>query len=289
MTPFTPRYDDCQPGGQMHPAAYLRAMLQAALEAGAANDPALRQKDAPGWLQRVGDLGVKIEQPVMFGDAIEVVMQLGWQQSDAWRHEFLFQRSGVSLARGFVDCFVEQAEPVEPDAAEDAEPLDDAAPEPAADEAPAWDGPAAEPPEAPGRAFGGRWHVAWQHLDISGQVDPAALTTMIGDMETRAAESLGWTPRREYDSGIVWQVCEHRLELFDTIEDEDELTVESYIGEVTDDELVRHTSMWREDNGVQNEVARARTRRVCIDPATDERRVIPDDWLEDMVDQLAEW
>ena len=306
MTAFNPRYDDCEPGGQLHPAGYLRAMLQAAIEAGAAKDlgapetpgageqPGALADEAAAWLERVGDLGVKIEAPVMFGDVVEIDTRLATQGPDVWRREFVFKRAGATVVNGLVDCFADQDED-EPEQASEAdndetsEPDDDDTPEPASGEPLAWGGPMPDPPEAPRRSFKGIWHVAWQHLELSGQVDPAALTTMVGDMEVRADEALGWTPALEYGAGIVWQVSEHRLELFDVIQDEDDLHILSYIGEVDEEELVRHTSIWRDDSGVRNEVARARTRLVCFNPASGERGSIPDEWLEDMADLLAEW
>ena len=231
----------------------------------------------------------------MFGDVVEIDTRLATQGPPVWRREFVFKRAGATLATGFVDCFEDANADGDGDDDDDddeqqaREPDFDLNSEPAREEQPAWDGPVPEPPAAPGRAFKGVWHVAWQHLDISGQVDPAVLTTMVGDMESRATESLGWTPRREYENGLIWQVSEHRLELFDTIEDEDALHIVSYIGEVDKDEMVRHTSIWRAESGVLNEVARARTRRVCTAPETGERRSIDDDWLYDLDDQLAEW
>ena len=307
---FRPRYDDCEPGGRLHPAGYLRAMLQAAIEAGAAKDLGAPENpdaadtavapadEAAAWLERVGDLGMKIEAPVMFGDAVEIDTRLATQGPDVWRRVFVFKRAGAVVANGFVDCFGnnEDEQTIEPETeqetisenAEESESAFSLTAEPSAAEPPVWDGPMPDPPKAPGRSFKGIWHVAWQHLDLSGQVDPAALTTMVGDMEARANESLGWTPACEYEAGFVWQVGEHRLELFDVIQDEDDLHILSYIGEVDEAVMVRHTSIWRDDSGVHNEVARTRTRWACFDPTSGERGIIPDEWLEDMADQFAE-
>jgi acyl-CoA thioesterase FadM len=279
---FNPRYDDCEPGGRLHASGYVRAMLQTAIDAGTAKDltalkePGAAEVDAAGWLERVGDLGVRINQPVMFGDTVEVETRPVRPEAGTWRREFVFKRAGVTLAAGFVDCF-DEAEPAAEEAGQRAD-----------DEHLAWDGPAPEPPEPPRRAFRAVWRAAWEHLDISGQVDPAALTQMLGDMESRASEALGWSPTRDYENGLVWQVSEHRLELFDAIRDGDELRIVSYIGAVGDDQMVRHSSIQRSEGGRQDEVAHARTRWACADPETGERRAIPDDWLQDLADQMAD-
>jgi len=220
---------------------------------------------------------VQILHPVMFGEAVEIEIRPARLDAATWRRDIVFTRSGTTLATGFVDCFGAEAGLVT-----------EAASGPAENESPAWDGPVPEPPEAPRRAFRGVWRAAWQHLDISGQVDPAVLTQLLGDMESRAAEALGWAPARNDEAGIVWQMSEHRLELFDAIRDGDALRIISYIGEVTDDQMVRHSSLQREGVGKSEDVARARTRWTCADAETGQRRAIPDDWLQDLAEQLAD-
>src|SRR5438046_287882 len=81
---------------------------------------------------------------------------------------------------------------------------------------------------APGRAFRAVWRAGWQHLEISGGLDPAWLTQMLGDMDSRAAEARGWSAAREQEQGITWRAIEHRLELFEPIHAGDGLNITSY-------------------------------------------------------------
>src|SRR5258708_7484704 len=113
MGTFVLRYDDCMPGGRLHAAGYIRAMLQAGIEAsaardlGIANDAGAPEAEAAAWLERAGDLGVRIERPVMFGEAIEVETRLARKGPPVWRREFVFKHVDATLATGFVDCFDE--------------------------------------------------------------------------------------------------------------------------------------------------------------------------------------
>ena len=275
---LSPRYHECDPDGRLHVANYMRFALQAAIEAGAGDlrTPGL---EAAGWLEHVGDIGLQISKPAMFGDSLELQTRLARGGPTVWRWEFTFQRAGATLAMAFVDAF---------DHAETQLGSDDDASPRAADENPAWDGPVPEPPAPPGRAFRAVWRAAWQHLDISGKLDPAWLTQMLGDMESRAAAAVGWSAERDQEKGIGWQASEHRLELFEPVQAGDLLNITSYIGEVGDDEMVRHALIERQDDGVNVQVARARTRWACVSTSSTERCPIPDDWIYDLTGQMAE-
>ena len=67
---FSPRYDECDPDGQLRAANYVRFALQAAIEAGAAADLNTTGLEARGWLEHVGDIGLQIVLPVVFGEQI---------------------------------------------------------------------------------------------------------------------------------------------------------------------------------------------------------------------------
>jgi acyl-CoA thioesterase FadM len=278
-TTLSPRYFECNPDSQLHVANYLRYALQAAIEAGAAADLHAPGLDAAGWLEHVGDIGFQINKPVVFGDRLGVQTRLTRVGPPIWRREVAFQRGGETVALAFVDAFDEDESQPE---------MDDDVSEPVTNDNPAWDGPVPEPPEPPGHAFRAVWRAAWQHLDISGQLDPGWLTQMLGDMEGRAAEARGWPAARNQETGIAWQAMEHRLELFEPIQAGDVLNITSYIGAVGDDQMVRHALIERQDEGVNVEVARARTRWACVSTSSTERCPIPDDWLYDLADQMAE-
>ena len=273
-----PRYYECDPDGLLRTVQYIRMAIQAPIEAGAAADLLAPGLEAAGWLEHVGEIGLQIRQPVAFGDAVDMETRLTRVGPPVWRRQTVFERAGQVLAVAFVDVF---------DGSENEGSADDASDELANGSA-AWDEPVGEPPEPPGRAFRAVWRASWQHLDISGQLDPAWLTHTLADMESRAAESVGWSAAREQEQGIAWRATEHRLELFEPIQSGDVLNITSYIGEVGDDEMVRHALIERQENGVNLAVARGRTRWVCLSTETTERCLIPDDWIEDLTDQMAE-
>jgi acyl-CoA thioesterase FadM len=278
MVSLHPRYFECDSNGELHTASWVRWMLQAAIEAGAAADLSALGLDAAGWLEHVGDIGLQIVQPVAFGETIDMQTKVSWSGPPTWRRTFTFQRSGATVAVGFVDAFDEAEE----------QTVEDDDSDMAAEQSPAWDGPVSDPPDPPRRAFHAVWSAGWQHLDISGLVDPAGLTQMLDSIESRAAEAHGWGAERDQEHGIAWRVSEHRLELFEPIRDGDELKISSYIGDVGDDYMVRHALIERKDDGLLNEVARARTRWACISTATVEPCPIPDGWIDDMADQMTE-
>jgi|SRR5579859_2744062 len=277
-TTLSPRYYECDLDGQLTVANTVRYALQAAIEAGAPADLKTPGLEAAGWLEHVGDIGIQISKPVLFGDRLEVQVRLTRVGPPVWRREFTFQRGGDEVAQAFVDTFdADESQPeMEDDVAEQS------------DENPAWDGPALEPPEPPRRAFRAVWLVAGPHLDISGQLDPGWLTQTLADMDSRAAEVVGWSAARDQESGIAWQIVEHRLEMFETIQAGDQLNITTYIGELGDDEMVRHASVERRDERVKVQVARGRTRWACVSTSSAERCRIPDDWINDLSDQMAD-
>ncbi len=107
-----PRYYECDPLNQLHSANYVRYMLQAALEAGAANDMGAPGLTSAEWLNRVGDIGLQIVEPALFGDALEIQTWLSRSGPHVWRREFTLRRaaSGSIAANGFVDTFDESGE-----------------------------------------------------------------------------------------------------------------------------------------------------------------------------------
>jgi acyl-CoA thioesterase FadM len=277
---FRPRYYECDPLGQLYTANYLRFMLEAALEAGAAADLNSSDHAAPDWLQRVGDVGLLVTQPISYGDVLEVQTWLSRRGPPVWRHEFSFARAGsqVSAAVGFVELY-------EVDDEQEAE-LDE--PQVGDGGAPIWSGELPDPPEPPGRAFHAVWRASWLNMDISGQLDPGYLTQAVVDIEGRAGEAAGWGLSRDQELGIAWQATEHRLEMFEDIQPGDTLNITSYIGDVGDQDMIRHARIERLDSGVLVEVAHARTRWACLDAASGQPHAIPDDWIEDLADQMAD-
>lgn len=285
-----PRYCECDPLNQLHTASYVRYMLHAALEAGAVRDLGEPGISTAEWLERVGDVGVKIIQPALFGDELELQTHLSRSGPEVWRREFTLKQtaSGAVAAIGFVDVFhaddVPESDNVEEPEDDDADGADVAEDEPV--DSPAWDGDLPDPPEPPGRPFRAVWRSGWVHMDVSGHLDPAWLTQLLGDMEARASEAARWGARRDLEHGISWQAIEHRLEMFLAIQPDEVLNVTSYIGQVGDEDMIRHARIEREDNGVVNEVARARTRWACFSTENGQRCPIPDGWLYDLAGQM---
>jgi acyl-CoA thioesterase FadM len=281
--PFTfaihTRYSDFDRDGLLQTANYVRFMLQAAIEAGAVADLKEPGLEASGWLEHVGDIGVQVTEPIVFGDVVEAQTRMAGGGPPVWRREFTFTRadSGAKLARGFVDVFAsEDADNEDDDEIDLAEPVDN----------PAWDSPMPTPPALPDGAFHSNWRAAPQNLDISGYLDPACLTEAVTDMQNRAAGLQGWGAQHNLESGIYWIALEHRLELFEPIEAEDLLVFTSYIGEVGDDYVDWHSLIDRDGN--MEEMARARVRWACMSSETGQRGPIPKDWLLDLADLMAE-
>ena len=272
--PITPRYSDCQAGGTLHPTAFVRAMLHAALQAGAAQDSNEADLEAASWLERVGSLGLQIFEPALFADVLEIETRLTRKGQAAWRRAFTFKRGAVSLAEGFIDTFSDVSDGLRTEDPAGAWPQDRTA----------WDEALPELPELPPKPFRGNWTVGWSNQDLSGQLDPAALMQLIGDMETRACEERGWTEVYNRENGFTWQMVEFRLELYSAIGPGDELNIVTFLGEVGDNEIVRQTLIERD----YDEVAGSRTRWACVNPETGARCDIPNAWLGDLAVQMAE-
>ena len=90
------------------------------------------------------------------------------------------------------------------------------------------------------------------------------------------------------EKGIAWFVYEYRLELFEPIEIGDSLNFVNFIGDTGDDFIDRHARIQSDRNGLMMEVARARTRWACVSIETGQRIAVPDDWLYDLRDQMAD-
>jgi len=187
---INPRYYEFDADGMLHPAHYLHIMLQAALESGAitdTNQPELKPAD---WLRRIGDVGVQITEPIVYGENIEVQTEVARVDASVWRRKFTLKRpaSGVLAATGFVDLF-EDEDTIHDETAFETE---QAAHWPAdSDSVSTWDGPVPDPPQSPSHAFRSTWRVAWPNLDLSGTLDPAWLIQILNDMDNRAAEIQG--------------------------------------------------------------------------------------------------
>jgi len=283
---YRPRYYECDPLGQLHVANYVGWVIQAALEAGAPGDVGQPGLAAHDWLARVGEIGLQIAHPILFGETVDVQTWVSRQGPPVWRREFRLQRAGsdVAAALAFVDAF-EDIEESENDGDDDE--FDTLEPEPARSSPPAWDDPVPDPPQPPSHAFHASWVAGWPNMDISGQLEPGRLTQLAGDMEGRAAAIAHWGADRDLEYGITWQVLEHRLEMFVAVEPGDQLSVVSFIGDVGDEDMVRHTLIVRPENGRANEVARMRTRWQCLESASGQPCTIPDDWILQLEDQMS--
>ncbi len=280
---LTPRYYECDPLQQLYPANYVRYLLHTALDAGAVADFGSPSVTTAEWLDRVGEIGLQILRPALFGDALDVQTTLSRQGPPVWRRDFTLRHtaSGDTIATGFADLF---------EGDDESEAGEDAAEADVPDESawPAWDAALPEPPLPPEYPFRAVWHVAWPHADISGHLDPAWLTYLVGDVEARASAAVGWNAERDQECGIAWQPLYHRLEMFLAIQPGDDLQISSYISDVGDDEMIRHALIERQDAGVTNEVAWVRTRWVCLSADTGQRVAIPDDWLRDLAEQMVD-
>jgi acyl-CoA thioesterase FadM len=278
-----PRYSDFDRDGLLQTANYVRFTRQAAIEAGAAMDLKGYGLEARGWLEHVGDVGVQVSEPIVFGDVVEVETRLASSGPPVWRREFTFKRadSGAQLARGFVDAYETDDEDDESDDEldEDFEAAEDVAND-------AWDTPMPSPPAPSDGAFRSNWRVGPQDLDLSGFLDPASLTEAAADMHSRASGLQGWGAQHTLEAGIYWIAIEHRLELFEPIELDDLLGFTSYIGEVGTDYVDWHSTVERERN--IDEIARARVRWACMSAETGQRCPIPEDWLLDMAGLMSE-
>ncbi len=276
-----PRYSDFDRDGLLHTANYVRLMLQAAIEAGAGSDLPGPHLEAGRWLEHVGDIGAQITEPIVFGDVVEVQTRLADGGPLVWRREFTLKRagSGAELAKGFVDVFETHDDDDDDEDEGDIDSEEEVA-------NPAWDSPMPTPPAPPGGAFHSNWRAAPQNLDISGYLDPACLTDAATDMHTRAAGLQGWDSQHNLESAIYWIASEHRLELFEPIEADDLLVFTSYIGEAGADYADWYSLINRDGN--MEEMARARIRWACMSAETGQRCTVPNDWLLDLADLMAD-
>ncbi len=281
--PVQPRYYECDPLLQLYPANYVRYMLHTALEAGAVGDFGSPPPEIAQWLNRVGEIGLQIVRPALFGEALEAQTWLSRQGPPVWRRQFTLQAtaSGETVANGFVDLFEADDTPEPDEPASEAHEADGPA-------WPTWDGELPEPPLPPEWPFRAVWHVAWPHTDISGHLDPAWLTYLVGDFESHASAAVGWNAERDQQYGIAWQPLQHRLEMFLAIQPGDDLEISSYISDVGEDEMIRQASIERKDNGVATVVAWVRTQWACLSVETGQRVHIPDDWLRDLAEQMVD-
>lgn len=280
-TTFTPRYFECEPWEGLHSLYYVRYLIQLAAEASELapeGTPRLRG-DALRW--QLIDLGVRVHEPIQYGDQINARTWLKRPGGADWRWDTVLSRAGQPIVEGFT-AWARAAESDEERVRAYEARLDALGPQPTPL---AWDDSLEYDPDPPPGAFEAVWRVAPAHLDASGEMDPAWYMSILRMVEANAAALAGWGEDRLQMEGLAWQLREFRLEMLTGAAAEQELRIKSYVGETAGAEVTRHAVISLPDGEV---AAFARTRWRCLDAATSEPRDVPEDWLLDLGLQLAD-
>jgi acyl-CoA thioester hydrolase len=121
------------------------------------------------------------------------------------------------------------------------------------------------PPPPPG-VYTARRLVGWADVDPAGHVNNANYLSYFEDCRVQAAAAFGWPLSRFRAAGLEITARHYRIEYRQPAVFGDELTVVTWLSDLSRSSAVRHYTIDRASDG-QN-VARARAELKCIEPAS---------------------
>jgi acyl-CoA thioester hydrolase len=259
---FRIRHYECDAGGCLHPASYMRLAQETAFDASAAAgyDTATYEKLGTVWLIRETDLACRC--PVRYNDEIRIRTWVeDFRRIRSRRaYEFLDAASGEQVARAATDwVYVDRAahRPVKiPPAMMVA-----FYPEGAPDEAPPRER-FPELPDPPG-VFTALRRAAWSDIDGMGHVNNAAYLAYCDDCAFQAGEAAGWPWDRLLENGLRILTRRHQVAYLGQALPGDDLEIATWVSDLRPASFTRHFTVRLA--GSADLLARASARCVAVD------------------------
>lgn len=282
---FRVHYLECDTYGRVHPAAYMRYAQESATDAAAAAgyDQKRHEELDRTWLIRETD--IEYLHPLHYGDSVQVkTWVVDFRRVRSVRaYEFRNVGSGELVARAFTDWVhleLSTGKPVAIAPEMKAAFFPEGPPPPA----PARARFPAAPAQPPG-AFRQRRRAEWRDIDPVGHVNNAVYLTYIQDGALQSLASLGWPVSRMEAEGVAIATRSHRIEYRQPTPLDDELEIITWLSDLGDATVVRHTVITRPGDGAK--ITRARTVHAWVNTETGTPVAIPSSLAADLAHCVA--
>jgi acyl-CoA thioester hydrolase len=277
---FRVRHYECDAYGHVNHANYLRYMQEAAIDASAAAgyDQGRYLQIRHFWLIR--ETQIEYLRPLRYGESVHVTTWVADFRRARSRRAYEFHLAGSKklVARASTDwVFLEQGTnrpasiPTEMKAAFYPEGLPDSFPN--SERFP-------KPPPRPSGTYCQNRRVEWRDLDAAGHANNATYLSYIEDCGLQMVGAHGWNLIRMAADELAIVARSHRIEYKVPATLDDSLEIATWVSDVQDSTVTRHTTISRIPDGQL--LARARTIHVWVDHQTGKPRPIPEAFLADL-------
>lgn len=287
-TSLTPRYYECNPFEEAHPANYLRWATQTALEASAAVGYGMDQYQALGALWLLREAHLELVRPAKFGAALTLKTWVQDFRRVRSRRAFeLLDATNTPLARLNTDWVYISREDGQPASIPtemqkaflpNGEPKD----APARERFP-------DLPEPPREAFRARRRVTWHQHDTAGHLNSAWYLDWLTEVNDDAATKQGWHAGRTDQLGLAFVPRELHIEYLQPAHLDDDVEILAYVGGVNETQVLWHYIFRHAERTRQDEhFAHAYATWECCSLEDDAPRRVPDEWVADFNELMAD-
>jgi acyl-CoA thioester hydrolase len=285
VSTFRVRQYECDAYGHLNNVNYVRYLGEASLEAltAAGYDPARHATLDRRWQTR--RLDIEYLRPARYGDAVEVQVSMRAFDAAILHRSYAFHLVGsgdlVAQAQSeavFLDATTGQQADLPQELADAFGAGEPADPTPTLQELP----PLPEPP--PG-VFTMPQRVAWQDLDMTGQVAGATLLGYVEACGFGVVAAHGWPAARMAAEGFAIILRQHQMQHFASAALDDELEIATWASGVKRATAMRHYTIRRARDGAL--LARVDTLGVWVELATGRPIRIPPGFMADFAPNLV--
>lgn len=281
---FRVRHYECDAYDTVYYTNYLRYIQETAMDASAAAGFGADWYLSRGYSWLVRDTFIEFLQPLRYGDSVRVKTWVrNMRQALSKRAYELFRVSDDALVAraetdwAFIDTATGRPARIAPEIRERFFSASEPPDEPR-DRFPT-------PPAPPSGAHVQRRRVEWRDIDPAQHVNNSVYLAYIEDCAVEAMSARGWPPARCRGDGfsIVFTRC--RIEYRVPAVLGDELTVTTWLSDLSDETVLRHFAIRRASDDAL--LARAFAALACADVHSGARVAIPQAVLDSVRDTFA--
>jgi acyl-CoA thioester hydrolase len=282
---FCVRHHECDAHGHVHPAVYMRYAQESAFDASAAAGYDMDRYEELDRLWLARETEIEYLHPLRYGDSVQVkTWVVDFRRVRSIRaYEFRHTDSGDLVARAFTDWVHLQLSTgrpayISPEMRAGFFPEGPPPPAPARERFPA-------SPAPPPGAFRQSRRSEWRDIDAAGHVNNTVYLSYVAECALQALAAHGWPLSRLEAEGFAIATRSHRIEYRQPALFDDELEVTTWLSDLQETTVIRHTIITRPGDGAQ--ISRARTLQVWVNLETGKPAPIPESLLADIAPAFA--